>query len=193
MNLSEAKRALFSVCVMFFGADKVIWAEQGNTKLKPPYITLKFRDVERTAFPIEKDGERYYECSVPADINLYSSGKEMKTVGEKTIKVYENIATSDLMDFFNFLDSDEVTDMLDNEGVSVLLNSDVRDLSELEHESGYRYRAMAEVTISYAFEANGKYGISSMKEIPNSSNGGTKDMDKGVDEVGKVEITGDFE
>ena len=188
MNLNSAKTVLFDVCTMFFGADRVIWAEQGNTKPKLPYVTIKFRDVQRSAFPIEKDGNRYYECSVPADINLYSMGKERKPSSGRSSKVYENTIVSDFMDFFNFLDSESCVDLIAGKGMDISLNSAVRDLSELENDSSYRYRAMAEVLVSFALEADGKYGISSMTSIPNDSGGGSKELAEDQEVIEEVEF-----
>ena len=135
-----------------------------------------------------KDGSRYYECSVPVDINLYSTGKEVKLSSGKSSKVYENTVVGDLMDFFNFLDSESGTDLIASKGMDISLNTDIRDLSELENDSSYRYRAMAEVVISFAMEADGEYGISSMPDIPNASGGGSEELSGDQEVIEEVEF-----
>ncbi len=52
----------------------------------------------------------------------------------------------------------------------------VRNLTGLQNSTQYRYRAMAEFTVTYVQEADGQYGISSMPMVPNSSGGGISDM-----------------
>ncbi len=63
-----------------------------------------------------------------------------------------------------------------------------RDLSFLENETAYRYRAMAEYAVSFVIQADGAYGIGGM-EIPNSSGGGTKEMaETPIEAIKEVEI-----
>lgn len=176
MNLEEAKESLYDITAMFFRGAAILWAEQINTKPAPPCVTLKMGALQRNAFPlVDEEGSRYYSCRITAEINLYTMGKPI-TVKDNVTGNYVNTATSDLMDFFNFVESEEITDKLAGKGIEVTLIPPVRDLTVLLNDSKYRYRAMAEATVTFAQEANGLYGIGGMPDVPNYSGGGEAEM-----------------
>lgn len=189
MNLEGVKSVIYDVTAEFFQGATVIFAEQVNTKPDLPYITIKTGSIRRTRFPVVDDnGNRYYPCSTMVEFNLYTKGKAV-TVAPNVTGNYANTATSDLQDFFNFLDSDIVVDQLAAYGIDISLEPPVRDLTDLQNDSKYRYRAMAEATVSFAQEADGPYGIGGMT-APNSSGGGTSAMaDADGDTIEEVEIT----
>lgn len=190
MNLEEVKETLYDIAEMFFVGATVIWTEQINTKPPLPYVTLKVGGIQRTSFPvIDDDGNRYYPCRTTAEVNLYTKGKPV-TVKEKATGNFANTAVSDLMDFFNFVESDYITDLLAGKGMDISLVPPVRDLTDLQNDSRYRYRSMAEVTVSFAEEADGPYGVGGMPFAPNSSGGGTSEMaDATSDTIEEVGIT----
>ena len=64
----------------------------------------------------------------------------------------------------------------------------IRDLTSLQNDSKYRYRAMAEYAVTFVEEAGGRYSLSGMTAAPNSSGGGTEEMVR--EPVGVIE---DFE
>lgn len=189
MNLEDVKSVIYNVTAEFFQGATVIWAEQINTKPELPYVTLKTGNINKTRFPIVDDnGNRYYPCSTLLEVNLYTKGKAV-TVGKNVTGNYANTATSDLNDYFNFLDSDTVVDQLAAFGLDISLEPPVRDLTGLQNDSKYRYRAMAEATVSFAQEADGPYGIGGMK-APNASGGGTSAMsDAETDVIEEVTIS----
>lgn len=176
MNLEEVKEALYDMTALFFHGAVVIWAEQINTKPNPPCVTLKIGSIQRSAFPfLDKDGSRYYSCRTTAEVNLYTKGKPI-TVGNHVTGNYANTATSDLMDFFNYIESEEITDQMAEKGIEVTLIPPVRDLTALLNDSQYRYRAMAEAVVTFVQQADGPYGICGMPQVPNYSGGGTTEM-----------------
>lgn len=189
MNLEEVMSVIYDVTAEFFQGATVIFAEQVNTKPDLPYVTLKTSGIRRTRFPIVDDnGNRYYPCSTMLEVNLYTKGKAV-TAGQNTTGNHANTATSDLTDYFNFIDSDTVVDQLAAYGIDISLEPPVRDLTDLQNDSKYRYRAMAEATVSFAQEADGPYGIGGMN-APNASGGGTSSMvDAETDIIEEVEIT----
>lgn len=190
MNLEEVKETLYDIAAMFFDRATIIWTEQVNTKPFLPYITLKTGGIQRPPFPvIDENGNRYYSCRTTAEINLYTKGKPV-TAGEGVTGNFANTAVSDLMDFFNFLESDRITDLLAEKGMDISLVPPVRDLTDLQNDSRYRYRSMAEAAVSFFQEADGAYGISGMQTVPNSSGGGKPEMAKAAqDIIEEVEIT----
>lgn len=175
MNLEEVKEKLYDLTDMFFKGATIIWTEQMNTKPPLPYVTLKVSGIRRNSFPIvNEEGIRYYQCSTTLEINLYTKGKAVM-VGKNVTGNYVNTAVSDMNDFCNFLESEKIVDILAGYGMDIMLIPPVRDLTELQNDSKYRYRSMAEFKISYAEESDGPFGLSGMLEI-NQSGGGTKEM-----------------
>lgn len=188
MNLTEVKERLYDAAVQFFAGGTVVWAEQIGTKPEPPYVTLKTGSLSRTAFHVEDgEGVRSYQCSTAAEVNLYTRGQPV-TEGESVTGNCINTATEDLMEFSNFLESEAMADFFTGYGMSVLLIPPIRDLSFLQNDSKYRYRAMAEYAVTFVEEASGRYGLSGMSKAPNSSMGGTEEMVK--EPIGVIE---DFE
>lgn len=176
MNANEVKDKLHDVIKLFFPETEVVWAEQVNTKPAVPYLTVKLGDINRRAFPVEDpDAGRYYHCNTTLEVQLYTNGMPI-TVASKSTGNYANSASSDLMDFANFVESEAMLDFLTDPGIEMSLIPPVRDLSALENERKYRYRAMAEFIVTFVEEANGWYGISGMPLVPNSSGGGTQEM-----------------
>lgn len=183
MNLEAVENTLYDIAEMFFKGATIIWTEQINTQPSLPYVTLNIGGINRTSFPIvDEDGSRYYPCSTVLEVNLYTKGKPV-TVGEKVTGNYANTATSDLTEFFNFIDSESVVDILAGKGMDVSLVPPVRDLTNLQNDSKYRYRAMAEATVSFVMEADGPYGIGGMETVPNYSGGGTSEMAEATTDI----------
>lgn len=176
MNLEAVKEALYDMTDMFFKGATVIWADQNMTKPMVPYVTLKVGSVTKSTFPvIDNEGNRFYPCHTILEVNLFTKGKPV-IIEENVTGNYVNTATSDMLDFFKFLESDEMIDYLASKGIDVLLVPPVRDLTDLQNDKYYRYRSMAEATISWSEDAEGPYGIGGNTMIPNSSGGGTTEM-----------------
>ena len=190
MNLEAVENILYDITEMFFKGATIVWTEQMNTQPPLPYVTLNLGDINRTSFPIvDEDGNRYYPCSTMLEVNLYTKGKPV-TIGENVTGNYANTAVSDLTDFFNFLDSDNGVDILAGKGVTVSLVPPVRDLTNLQNDRNYRYRAMAEATVSFAMEADGPFGTASMEVVPNYSGGGTSELAEATtDTIEEIVIT----
>ena len=131
---------------------------------------------------------RCYHCSTTAEANLYTEGKPIAP-GDSAIGNHANTAASDLLEFANFVESEGVLDLMTRYGVEMSLIPPVRDLSALENDRKYRYRAMAEFTVTFVEEANGWYGIGDMNPVPNYSGGGTREMaDEPVEPIEDVVI-----
>lgn len=189
MNLNQAKDKFYELVSMFFTKADIRWAEAVGTKPKPPYLTLKAGPMRKTAFPREDEsGNTVYDCSTTMEVNLYTKGAPVTVDGKATAN-YENTAISDLTDFSLFLESEAIVDKIAGWGMDISQLETIRDLTALENDTAYRYRAMAEFTINYAQAANGLYGTQNMPYVPNSSGGGTVEMQQAeIDAVDEVEI-----
>ena len=176
MKLNDVKEKIYDLTSMFFQGATVIWSEQMNTKPVPPLVELKCGPIHRTAFPVVDDAlNRVYHERTILEVNLYTKGRPVN-VEENAVGNYINTATSDLMDFAYFIESDEITDRIAGWGMDISLNPPVRDLTDLQNDSRYRYRAMAEFTVSFAQEAGGPFGLRNGSEYLNSSGGGTDEQ-----------------
>lgn len=190
MNLLEVKEHLYDAAACFFTGVVIIWAEQTGTRPEPPYVTLRMGGISRTSFPGEdEEGGRSYQCSTTAEVNLYTRGRPLTEEGVCITGNYINTATADLMEFSNFLESDGQTDVFAGYGMGIALMPPVRDLTFLQNDSSYRYRAMAEYAVTFVEEAGGRYGLSGMPMVPNSSGGGTADMTSAaIEAIEEVDI-----
>lgn len=190
MKMDDLESIIYDLAAEFFEEATVIWAEQVNTKPDLPYVTLKTGNINRNRFPLEIDGNRYYLCNTILEVNLYTKGKAV-TVAENVTGNYANTAASDLQDFFNYLESEEIVDRLAAHGLDISLEPPVRDLTNLQNDSKYRYRAMAEAMVSFAQEANGAYGIFGNPEHNSSGGGSEKMVSEPIYPIEKVETKGD--
>lgn len=93
------------------------------------------------------------------------------------------------MIFFNYLESEEIVDRLASEGLNISLEPPIRDLTGLQNDSKYRYRAMAESVVSFSIMANGMFGVSgNYDDLPNSSGGGGNNMHKDMIYIENIDI-----
>lgn len=179
MSLSLIRGQIFDLVSEFFHGATIAWVEQVNTKPGIPYVTLKTGAVNKSLFSVsdEVPGTSYYMCNTVLEINLYTRGREVRIGGDEDCLVnYENTAVSDLMDFVLFLESEAILDKISEYNLDIQLIPPVRDLTELMNDSKYRYRSMAEFTVSFILESSGRFGVSGMEQIPNSSGGGSEEL-----------------
>lgn len=175
MNMVDLKDALYDLVAEFYQGASVIWTEQTSVKPPYPYITLKTNGMQKTSFPVSDDnGGRAYPSSTMLELNLYTKGMAVQT-GDMQTNNTINTAVPDLADFVLYLESDEIVDTLADKNISVELQGQIRDLSELQNDKSYRYRSFAEFTVSFMLNATGAYGISSMDPKINSSGGGNEE------------------
>ncbi len=184
MTLEEVKDSLYDTVQKYFEAGTVIWAEHGNTVLLRPYMTMKMNAVSRAAFPIEEEEtilrQRAYQCSSILEVNLYTKGKAVTTEEGMTAGCI-NTAVSGMGRFSNYMESEYITDLLAGQGIAVSLMPPVKDLSFLENENAWLYRAMAEYSVSFVMEADGAYGISCFDVQPDNGSTGKPDSGGGHD------------
>lgn len=174
MTLSEIKQLLYEVVARYHPEAMIVWEKTKGVTPKPPYITLGYRNLNRSSFPLsDEEGHKYYNYDFTFEINLYTVGKEVK-VGSASY--FENTAMENLEEFIRFLDSEEITDELAQKNVTIVCNPPIRDLSELIGDTKFNYRSMCEFTVSFVGTADGEYGVFGSKIVPNPSGGGKKEF-----------------
>lgn len=177
MTIGEVKQFLYELVSMYHPKANIVWTKTNGVKPMPPYITLAVNHLERSAFPIvDEERESYYNYSMIFEINLYTTGKAIRNENIET-GAYENTAVEDIEQFVRFLDSDEITNKTGERGVTILLKSSIRDLSELIGDTRFHYRAMAEFEVYFNRKSSGTYGIRG-ENVPNASGGGTKEYEQ---------------
>ena len=89
---------------------------------------------------------RVYHEKTILEVNLYTKGRPVN-VEEHAVGNYINTATSDLMDFAYFIESDEITDMIADWGMDISPESPRKRSDRSSNDSRYRYRAMTQFTV----------------------------------------------
>ncbi len=190
MDITDAQDLIQSTAAMFFKGARVIWANQLNTKPPLPYVTLKLGDVSRNLYTASDDEDRrYYWYNAVLDVNVYTDGKPMANPSGAVIN-YANTAQSDIMDFCNFVESEYITDKLNDKGLVIRFRPPVRNLTELEKERKYRYRAQAEFDIDFMVRTGGEYGVGDDVSTENYSGGDIADFVIELPAIETVEAEG---
>lgn len=109
MTFSEVKKFIYELVKRYHPGAMVVWTKTKGVTPKPPYITLGYSNLNRSAFPLSDDERehRYYNYDFIFEINLYTVGKEVKAGNGS---YFENTAVEDLEEFIRFLDSDGITE-----------------------------------------------------------------------------------
>lgn len=175
MTFPEVKKFLYELVKRYHPGAVAVWTKTKGVMPKPPYITLGYRNLNRSAFPLSDDEaeHRYYNYDFVFEVNLYTAGKKINAGAGS---YYENTAVEDLEEFVRFLDSDGITDELAEKGITIVMNPPIRDLSELIGDTKFDYRSMCEFKVSFAGLADGRYGVSGSQAAPNPSGGGMEEF-----------------
>nr|DAN80002.1 MAG TPA: hypothetical protein [Caudoviricetes sp.]DAO80797.1 MAG TPA: hypothetical protein [Caudoviricetes sp.] len=191
MRLEELKEILYDITSMFFKDATIRWSEQTATKPTLPYVVIDTGGITKSVFSeTDKSGKKSYQCSTIFEVNLYTQGKVILKRTDTTAN-YSNTSVSDLNDFVVFIESDEITDKLSNYGINIIPINQIRDLSFIQNESKYRYRAMVEFEVNFRLEADGKYGLKQLKTSKNYSGGGSIDIiNEEVEIIEDIELKG---
>lgn len=177
MRHEEVKAFLWEIVAEFFQVP-VIWQEQIVTQPKAPFVTIKLGDPTKNIFgSMRTDGSVEFRSNqATMEINLYTNGRKIQKEGAKLTN-YINTAISDMEDFCDYIDSDHVSNVTGAKGVAIVSkDGSIRDLSELEKDTQYQFRAMCEFDVTYVRESDGKYGLLLMPEDTNPSGGGSEEM-----------------
>lgn len=191
MTVGEARKYLLDLTANYFGDGHVFFAENKMVQRAAPYITVKFSDINigwsknREYDPGLGCFRDFWEASTKAEVNLYTAGKNIAGVAQAP--VYENTALEDMSEFIKYLDSETIQDDIDAHDINISLSGGIRDLSYLVNDSTYRFRVMAEFSVTFTDSAYGKFGQCGI-ELPNPSGGGNEDMAVHEESIEQIEI-----
>lgn len=197
MTIAEAKKYLYRHVSGYYGEGHVFYAGQKMPRFPEPYITIKFRKVRKQGNKITKfDGKEecykdYWAMMMPAEINLYTQGKNISEPGKTP--VYENTALEDLENFMTYLCSDYEKDEHLKNNIAIEQEGDVEDVSALVNDnSTFNFRSMVNVNVKFISCSYGKYGQLGIGNIPNTSGGGSEGLLEASDIIEEVNIKGGF-
>lgn len=179
MNSNRLSYILYKITKMYFANADVIWSQRNNTQRNKPYIALKLRSAGRGIHSSDIQEDKvlcgYFPSKSVFEVNLFTNGKKT-SVGNGMLPIFENTAVADLEDFCNFLMSPKVTDICDEENITILQKSDVVDATALLDGVDNEFRAQVEFDIDYMQEVTGAYGVSSpMYETDEEDSGKEED------------------
>lgn len=161
MTVRQLRSAVLSIVQAYFVGASVVWGKTNKTFPHLPVVFLEFGTVKRPIHPEVRDTEGellyYYPSQVSLTVNLCTKGAAITQEG--MTNAYENTAESDLLDFINFINSEVCSIWCNARDISIRPEGSVQDLSELENDAKWQYRAMAELAIDFTQLAVGMSGI----------------------------------
>ena len=177
MNIAELRDALYELTQDYFVGATVAFGNTNITKPKLPYVLLTLGTLQRPSKPEVRfrDGVvlQIYPCTIRLVVNLYTKGLLESDYGAE---YYADTAQSDLAAFVSYIDSDAGIEVCNRHNIYVALVSGPDDLSSLENDAFFEYRARAEFMVGFTDVAVGKAGQLSLGShlVPNGSGGGSE-------------------
>lgn len=163
MNSKELSDVLRGIVEMYFANADVIWSQRNNTQRKKPCVALKLRSAGRATHSSDIQEDDVLRGYIPSksilEINLFTNGRKTE-VGDGMLPIFENTAVADLEDFCNFVVSPKVTEICDEENITIMQKGDVIDVTTLLDGVDNEFRAQVEFDVDYMQEVSGAYGVS---------------------------------
>ena len=151
MTVNELKQILYEIVKEYFTEANIVWGKVGGVKMPEPLAVLTAGAVKRSNFAVNTtiNGEiiSYYPSEMILEVNYYPDAVTK-----------ENTATSELEDFLNYINSPYVTHQCDRADISINQTGAARDLTELEYDTSWHYRAMVELNVGFMQKAFGYKG-----------------------------------
>ncbi|MGL5433806.1 MAG: phage neck terminator protein [Lachnospiraceae bacterium] len=165
MRLEDLKEYTYTLVHSYFQHAIITWAEEISTKKKPPQITLELNNLTRSTHPIDEQYSedeviRYYPSTIMLTMNTYIIG-----AGD-TLESPSNTAVADLNEFWNYIDSPEMVDVLCQAGLSFSVSMPIQGVPKLLGTSDYEYRAMATFQIDFTQAICGMYSLGHPSSVP---------------------------
>lgn len=183
MRLSEIKELIRSITKEYFEKATVVFSKESRA-VKPqlPLITISTGNVKRTVYSArEWEDETLvdnYLSSFPIQFDLFTHGSPVVDDETGAIIAYENTAVDDMLSFADFLNSEYVNLIADENDIAILTDSGVIDLTGLVNDNNYEYRSQMSATVYFTHKAKGHTSVLSEdgKFKETSSNGGTAEL-----------------
>lgn len=127
----------------------VVYSNQTREpKPSVPLVLLTTGPINRPQFPndIIDDGEpiSHYLTRLPITIDLFTNGLEVSD-GKGNVVAFEDSSSEEILMMNDFLNSWACVNWCDAHNVSIMIESDVQNLSAVLTDSNYAYRSRQEV------------------------------------------------
>jgi hypothetical protein len=159
MNAGELKGKIAGLVGGYFAGAEVMWGRTKATKPRLPLVALSMGAVTRAEHPIVEpvDGEprQCWPQSTAVQADLFTPGR--KRGAQNVTAASENTAVCDMLAFLDFLGSEHCLAWCAENDLSIAC-SRVEDLTALENDTSWGYRAMAELEVSFTQYADGRAG-----------------------------------
>ena len=192
MTIADAKAKMLELVSTYFGDGHVFFAGAKMARSVEPYVTLQITGFSKGSSDIRTVNETdeytrsFSMITANCQIDLYTKGRNLALAGE--YEEFDNTALEDVEDFDQYIDSDFSLELQSQLGMSVIRDGDIQDTSALVNDSTYQYRA----TVKYNVEFwDGSFGYKGQndKDLPNSSHGGSMDMEYSPMVIEDVDVT----
>lgn len=160
MKVNQLKSVLYEWIKSYWSEATVIWGSVSKVEPHSPFIVLNLETVNRSFHPVTliRDGIAYYgyPSEVTLQIDLFTRGKENEVEGGT---YYENTALSDMLDFFNYLNSVATIEWSSKYNISIEPVNGVQDLTQVVNDSQWQYRSMLEINVAFMQWTADYYGV----------------------------------
>jgi hypothetical protein len=157
MTYTEMKRAVYGITAAYFTGASVEMANTKSAKKGKPLVKLAFGPAQSTQFPVEQfiDGElcSFYPTTAKLEVQLFTNGFRLPN------GAMENTAVGDLTDYVNYMMSEMVTNELNLQNLSMLVDGPVQDTTAIINDVSYEYRALVEFNVNFTVAAVGFAGV----------------------------------
>lgn len=149
MNVGVAKELFRQLAEGFFEGYVVIFSNQSRiAKPKVPLVVLTPGNISRPQAANNEIDDGliigHYLSKMPIVIDLFTNGTAVVDNYGNTV-AYSNSAIDEMLDFANYLNSPKCVSWCNTHDVSILIETDVQDLTGIVNDNNYEYRSRMEV------------------------------------------------
>lgn len=169
MKANDAKLLFLKLAEEFFEGYNVIFTNQSRKpKPKNPLVTIAPGNVRRPQAEnsMLEDGiiKGFYLSRMPIIVDLFTNGKPVQDENNVTY-AYSNTAMDEILSFADYLNSPKCVAWCNKHDISILIESEVQDLTGLVNDNNYQFRSRLEVVLFFTQETdtlNGDMGYFSV-------------------------------
>ena len=164
MRVYQAKELFRQLTKSYFSSATVAFTRQSRVaKSQTPLVSITPGNVKRQLHPTYKmqGGVQVgsYLSRISMTVDLFTNGAPV--IDDETGKTvaYENTAMDDMLAFADFLSSQYAIEWCNHNDVSILIEGDVQDLTDLVNDNNYEFRSRLNVKFYFTHEAVGHAAV----------------------------------
>ncbi len=175
MKASEAKELFRQLAESFFEGYTLIFSNQSRiAKPRISLVTLTPGNVSRPQAANNETADGvivgYYLSKMPIVVDLFTNGAAVED-DDGNVVAYSNSAMDEMLSFADYLNSPKCVAWCNEHDVSILIETDVQDLTGVVNDNNYEYRSRLEVLFYFTQETDkniGDVGYFSGADIENA-------------------------